>query len=64
MRELCPGQFKELARARLPQGMRRLAGAWTGFAVNAGSEEIHQEIVDKLFMTIYDYLSSNSQIVK
>jgi tetratricopeptide (TPR) repeat protein len=28
------------------------------------SMRVHQEIVDKLFMTIYDYLSSNSQIVK
>jgi hypothetical protein len=26
--------------------------------------QTHQEIVDKLFVTIYDYLSSNSQIVK
>jgi hypothetical protein len=43
MRDICPGQFRELRRARLPPGMRRLAGVWTGFAVNRGSEEIPVE---------------------
>jgi hypothetical protein len=40
MKELCPTQFRELRRARLPKGMKRLADLWTGFAMNAGSEEI------------------------
>jgi hypothetical protein len=40
MRDICPGQFRELARAKLPAGMTRLAGVWTGFAVNGSSEEV------------------------
>jgi hypothetical protein len=43
MEALCPGQFRELRRARLPPGMRRLAQLWTGFAVNSGSEEVPVE---------------------
>ena len=39
MEALCPGQFRELRRARLPKGIRRLASVWTGFAVNNGSDE-------------------------
>ena len=31
MRDICPGQFHELRKARLPLGMKRHAGVWSGF---------------------------------
>jgi hypothetical protein len=40
MRLQCPGQYNELDRAELPKGMKRLAGVWAGFGVNAGSEAV------------------------
>jgi hypothetical protein len=43
LKMVCPGQFKVLACAKLPQGMERLAGVWTGFAVNGGSEAVPVE---------------------
>jgi hypothetical protein len=36
---VCPGQYRELSRAQLPRGTRKLAGVWAGVAVNRGSEE-------------------------
>jgi hypothetical protein len=35
---LCPSQYKELCRCRLPKGINKLTEVWCGFAVNCGSE--------------------------
>jgi hypothetical protein len=39
MEDICPGQYRELRKARLPPRMRKQAGVWSGFVVNKGSEE-------------------------
>ena len=39
LRELLPGKWKNMMRWKYPEGMERLAGVWSGCAVNIGSKE-------------------------